>query len=129
MFMHEVCVSFGSNSEGNLPGAAGASMLPMLSVSIWGVRDVLGGAASARHPTAHLPQPVHTFLKLHALKSFSESLNQVKNGKFWGNKIAGICRKMARWCLALVSSRGGWESMNFFCNSQSNIFLISTYFS
>lgn len=62
VFMHEVCVSFGSNSEGNLPGAAGASMLLMLSVSIWGVRDVWGGAASARHPTAHLSQPVHAFL-------------------------------------------------------------------
>lgn len=62
VFMHEVCVSFGSNSEGNLPGAAGASMLPILSVSIRGVRDVLGGATSVRHPTAHLPQPVHTLL-------------------------------------------------------------------
>lgn len=61
VFMHETCVSFGLNSDCNLPGA----QLHISSVNILGLQDTVCGlvrAISIRHPTARVNQPVHVFL-------------------------------------------------------------------
>lgn len=45
-------------------------------------------------------------------------------GELWGNQT----QRGSELSVWFWWAPGAWESLNFFCNSQSDIFLISTYF-